>query len=551
MDALKKVAALVVAVAVATTAFFYLSSGRAPDNGGAGAPSERWLAASCKLPASYVRRIEAGTFPGRSPEIHFVPHEPHRFGSFKLTTHSGPWPYLQEVPLVFYGPGYIAPLGDVTTDRRATVADLAPTFAELLGTTLPDDRPGRSLSQILLPEVARAEPPRLVLLVVWDGAGWNVLDEWPGAWPNLKRLMAEGASIQKAEVGSSPSVTPATHMTMGTGTFPNRHGIVDIPLRNGRRVVNAFPNQSPKFMNVTTLADLYDQEKNNAAKMGMMAERAWHLGMLGQGAYLDGGDKDFAVLTHGATETFTNNPNYYRLPAYLEDVGGYSTDRRNVDLSDGRGDGAWFGNPLPTDKKAGRNNPVWTRYQFRVLKELWTRAAFGRDAIPDMFFTNFKEVDLVGHVYSMNSREMRSVVKHSDDMLGKIVKHLDATVGRNRWVLAMTADHGSSPAARKVGAWPIDMDELERDIAKRYDIGVNKLFQQERPTGMWLKPDTVRDEGIAPEDIADFMIDYRLRHNLKPGRSVPRGYSDKLDDNLFAAAFPTARLDEVEGCVSP
>ena len=554
MDNLKRVAVVTVTIgliAAGVVAYSWrLVPGSSDDHNWQTDPRGAWLTASCALPPAQLRRIVAGTYEGRSPDLQYVPKAPHLFGSFEMTTHSGPWAYLQEVPVVFYGPGYIKSQGDLTLDRRVTVADIAPTFAELLGTSLPDDRPGRSISEALEPPADRPEPPRMIVLVVWDGGGWNVLDEWPRAWPNLKALMAEGTSVQKAEVGSSPSVTPAIHMTMGAGDFPDAHGIVDIPMRNGNKVVNAFPNKSPKFMAIETLADLYDPTTDNRSKIGVMAERAWHLGMMGHGAYLDGGDKDIAVLTHGAGpgETFAINPTYYRLPAYLEAVPGFETERETVDLSDGKNDGLWMGHRLQAEKEAGVTNPVWTRYQLRLLKRLWASEGFGQDAVPDLFFTNFKEVDLVGHGFNMVTPEMRSTVEHTDDVLGSLVDHLDRIVGEGRWVMAMTADHGQGPAPRTTGAWPIEIEELQRDIARMTGTRGSNLFQSQRPTGMWFDPQVMADKGIAIEDIADFILAYTIGDNIADDRAAPAVYRDRLDEKLFSAAMPTNRLDEVAAC---
>ncbi len=551
MDTLKRAAAVIVAGALAVTAFVYVRSVETePKLGPSAAPRGTWLAASCELPAAQLRRLVAGTYEGRSPDLQYVPRAPHLFGSFEMTTHSGPWGYLQDVPLLLYGPGYIRSQGDLTLDRRVTVADIAPTFAELLGTTLPEDRPGRSISEALEPVENRVEPPRMIVLVVWDGGGWNVLNQWPDAWPNLERLMADGTSVQNVEVGSSPSVTPAIHTTMGAGDFPDAHGIVDIPIRAGAKVVDAFPSKSPKFMAIETLADLYDPTTDNRSKIGVMAERAWHLGMMGHGAYLDGGDKDFAVFTHGATAgtTFTTNTAYYRSPAYLEDVPGFAADRENVDLSDGRNDGLWMGHPLQAEKDAGVANPVWTRYQLRVLKSLWKAEGFGADAVPDLFFTNFKDVDLVGHAHNMVNPEMRSTLEHTDDVLGRLVDNLDTRVGSGRWVMAMTADHGQGPAPRTTGGWPIELEELQRDIAKATGTKVDQLFQSQRPTGMWFNPRVISNAGIALEDIADFILGYTISDNLVGNEAAPAAYRDRLNEKLFAAALPTNRLDEVTAC---
>ncbi|HWC13731.1 MAG TPA: alkaline phosphatase family protein [Actinomycetota bacterium] len=524
------------------------TNGNGNGNGSPGSPGA-WLAASCQTPPDEFRAVVRGTVQGRTADLQFLPRLPHSFGDFRKTTHSGPWDFLQRVPLVLYGPGYIAPRGDLELARETTVADIAPTVAELLGLEFPDDRPGRAITEALVPRVNRAEPPRLIVLVVWDGAGYNVLEQWPDAWPRLARLMRRGTSVRGVEVGSSPSVTPAIHATMGTGAFPRQHGVVDIPVRTGEKVLDAFPDKAPRFLELPTVADLYDPTTNNASLVGLMAERAWHLGMMGSGAYIEGGDKDYAVMTQGGDGRFIANTDYYKLPRYLDRVPGYELDRELVDRADGVDDGLWMGHEMPAEKEAGGADPVWSHYQLRVLKALWEREGFGRDAIPDLFFTNFKEIDLVGHAYNMIEPEMESTLRHNDRVLGDLVEHLDTTVGRNRWVLALTADHGSGPDPRSIDSWPISMPQLQVDLALEYGVRVGPLFQAQRPTGMWFKPDVVRDAGIDLEDAADFLIGYTLGDNVPDGKRAPRGYRDRVDERLFAAAFPTNRIEDVASCI--
>src|SRR3712207_8270518 len=52
-----------------------------------------------------------------------------------------------------------------------------------------------------------------------------------------------------------------------------------------------------------------------------------------------------------------------------------------------------------TDPTAVRHSPVWTLYQTRLLKEMLAREDFGENRVPDLFFTNYKQVDDVGHDY--------------------------------------------------------------------------------------------------------------------------------------------------------
>ena len=46
-------------------------------------------------------------------------------------------------------------------------------------------------------------------------------------------LIEHGVWYERASVGSSPSITPATHATLGTGAFPMRTGQTDAEFRLG------------------------------------------------------------------------------------------------------------------------------------------------------------------------------------------------------------------------------------------------------------------------------------------------------------------------------
>ena len=134
----------------------------------------------------------------RGGQIIAIPEQPNFVGGG--LPHAGPWEYLQRVPLFFYGPGYIKPVGKI--DDPARLVDIAPTQADILnfdGFTAPD---GHALDQILEPKRKRKDPPKLILTLVWDGAGRDVLDPWPNSWRNLQHLIPQGAWFDNAVVAS-------------------------------------------------------------------------------------------------------------------------------------------------------------------------------------------------------------------------------------------------------------------------------------------------------------------------------------------------------------
>jgi Type I phosphodiesterase / nucleotide pyrophosphatase len=510
-------------------------------------PKGDWLESACALPKEHLVRIARGIFPGRSPEITMVPREPNFFGSFTANSHSGPWDYVQRVPVVLWGPGYVKQQGQVRPQKEVRNLDIVATIAELLGQELPPDRPGRPLTEALLPESKRATPPKLVVTIVWDGGGDNVLQQWPRSWPNLKRLMSEGTSFSGSVVGSSPPVTPASHASVGTGAFPDQHGIVDIPLRINGEMDGSWPNKSPKHLVIPAFGDLYDQSTDNAAQVAMVADHNWHLGMIGHGSYIEGGDKDYGVILNDA-DGLTTNPNYYTLPPYLKDVPGWEDDVREIDASDGEVDDRWMGNDVLAEEHLARETPAMTLYQTRIIRALVEREGFGSDDIGDLLFVNYKQIDYVGHRYNMVEPEMESVLKYTDQELGELVTFFNDAVGEDNWVLTMTADHGSTPAAISTRAWPIGMESLINSVAEHFETSPDQLFDDQRVTGLWTNQDGLESLGITTEELSDFMLGQRIEDNAVAVDELPEGYGERLDEPIFSAVFPTDQIDRILDC---
>ncbi|MBA3350662.1 MAG: alkaline phosphatase family protein, partial [Actinobacteria bacterium] len=249
---------------------------------------------ACALPPSWLTRVQRGYDPQRSGQVSVLPVTPAYLASGAGGwSHSGPWPYLQRIPIVFYAPGVLPARGAI--DRPVTTADIAPTLARIMGVSIRSD--GKPMREVAPPETVTGHRPRLILTIVYDGGGWNVLDQWPGDWPVLKTMMEEGTLYTNATVGSSPSVTPAIHTTLGTGVYPDKHGITGIPVRDEEgTVVDAFlKGESSRFLEVPTLAERWDEANDNRPLVGMVGYEPWHLGMIGKGAEKPGGDKDDAV----------------------------------------------------------------------------------------------------------------------------------------------------------------------------------------------------------------------------------------------------------------
>lgn len=453
-----------------------------------------------------------------------------------MPVHSGPWDYLAEVPLVMFGPGFIKRSGEV--DTPATMADLAPTTARLIDYNF-RARAGRPLPGEL---IDGPRPPRLVVVVVWDGGGTNVLREHADAWPFLAKLMARGASYSNMTVGSAPSVTPPIHTTLGTGAWPSTHGITHVKMRiPGGSYGDPFEGNSPALIRVPTLADDFDRDLEGRPLIGTVATVSWHLGMMGRGTLARGGDADLAILLNDVGLTY-GDPSIYSIP----EIGApeaLAAETRRLDGDDGALDGEWMDHSLG-DTRVRYASPAYVRYQETILERLVIQEGFGADSVPDLLYTNFKSPDDGGHQWGMTSREEGAIVGSVDRALAALVRFLDSEVGRRRWVVMVTADHGQTRYPRESGAWPIRGGEMTADLNDRFDSVDNQVPLVERVTsaGISVNEDELSASGAALTDIAKTVAAYTARGNLEPGQELPREWRSRANEALFDAAMVGRRV---------
>lgn len=509
---------------------------------------ERGPSSACDLPPRELLRVWQGTKAPASGEIQIVAAEPDYVGGG--LSHAGPWDYVQRVPLFFYGPGRVSALGHV--GGRATLADIAPTNAAMLdfGFDAPDGRP---LTRALLPEAQRADPPKLLVTLVWDGAGRNVLDEWPDDWPFLASLIDDGVWYDDAEIGSSPSNTPPIHATIGTGAYPRRHGVIDLYQQIDGEI-DKPQEDGPGTLLLPTLADLYDVSLGNEPLVGVIATLGAHTGMVGHGSQWEGGDADLAIMREqedastggdeGDTwQLTTGMAPYFTTPDYVNDVPGLERDLPTLDQEDGVLDESWGDYPFDA-LDDGFQTPARTPYQTRIVEEVIRREGFGTDEVPDLLYVNLKAVDSVGHIFSVNGEEMGQTLRWQDDALEDLVGFLDAEVGEGEWAMTLTADHGHQVDPAISGALPIGITALTGFIEDRFaEQGGTPVVRRARPTQIWMDRHALTDAGHTVEEVAAALA-AATRAELSGGAEFP-GDPSAL---AFSAAFPTSDLDGL-GCL--
>lgn len=453
------------------------------------------------------------------------------------TSHASVWMYLERIPLLVYAPGWI-PAG--VSDERVTLADLAPTTAKLMGFDGFPERAGRPLADIPAPPA----PPKVIVTFVIDGGGWNVLDEWPDAWPHQRRLMGEGMVYTNALHGSFPAVTAAAHATIGTGAFPETHGISGHNLKAGgghvRKAYGKLGQADPSDIRIPTLADLWTQHTGGKAFIGEFGYQIWHLGMIGAGGSDPLGDKPVAVYWDELAKGWASqNPDIYRLPGSVP----ADTEWRRA-FEEYR---AEYPSEFPpeqhgfSEKQAPACAPATVKYQGDLIEAAFDSEDIGNHEVTDLVYINYKSPDYAGHIYNMLEPPEERLLRAVDEQLGRLADMLVERFGEDGFVLIVTADHGQCPNPSEVDGVRLDPIQLTADIEAEFGgSSIYPIVHEVAPSEIFLDKRGLLDAGIEPADIAAWLKDYTYGENYHLYRGVPRSAIDwdRRNYNIFSGVMP-------------
>lgn len=348
--------------------------------------------------------------------------------------------------------------------------------------------------------------PRLAVLVVFDQMGEDYLERWHDLFGEggFRRLRNDGAWFPNCNYPYAFTVTGPGHASFLTGCSPDRHGIVEndwFDQAQGRAVscvaserYPAVPGRAGKGASPELLLAPGVGDVLKGATAGKA--RVVSLSLKDRSAVLMGGKRADGCywMDGGGFETSS----YYRdrLPEWVAYVNrARSADRwvgkewtrlaNGVDYAsrggpdDQPGEGRGFGQgrtfPHPFPARAGKayysavyTSPAANELLLELAKRAIDGEALGTRETPDLLCVSFSGNDSVGHCWGPDSQEVLDVTLRSDRVLKGLLDYLDARVGRGRYVLAVTADHGVCPlpevslaAGREAGR--IDPGRLARE----------------------------------------------------------------------------------------
>jgi predicted AlkP superfamily pyrophosphatase or phosphodiesterase len=334
------------------------------------------------------------------------------------------------------------------------------------------------------PTAAAQDPPRLLVILVIDQFRSDYLTTFAHRWRSgFRRLLDEGAFFHNAAYPYLNTVTCAGHSTIGTGAFPRTHGMVlnEWWHRDERRsracmsdeaspVVSygrpAEGGEGPKRLLVSTLGDALRATNRDARVVSLSLKARSAIGLAGHGGtavtWFDDAagafvtSRAFAESPVPAVQTFiARDPFETDLGRTWTLQGPEHTYRFADDGPGERPPDGWdrrFPHEIAGQTGADqrfmelwRQSPFSDAYLARMGIALTDSFELGRRNATDFLGIGFSALDLVGHDFGPESREVEDLLARLDERIGELLRHLDERVGRDRYVLALSADHGVAP----------------------------------------------------------------------------------------------------------
>lgn len=333
-------------------------------------------------------------------------------------------------------------------------------------------------------DVQQAAPqsPKLLFILVVDQMRFDYLDKYAPLYSGgLKRLITEGAVFDRAFYPYLNTVTCAGHATIATGAFPYAHGIImnewyDRTLQRRSSCtedagVKSLPYAPPAEPIGHSARKLRAQTLGDRVRAASPAGRVVTVSLKPRSTVMLAGHGGTAVTwfadsnVWGTSTAFTptllpevqdwvaqNSVERHRAEVWdrVRDPGDYSGSDESAFERPRAGWTSTFPHPLAgaPGTAADRFYDLWERSPFtdvdlgRLAAHLVRAFTLGQREAVDYLGVSFSALDYVGHDFGPDSQEVQDTLVRLDRVLGELFAVLDETVGRDRYAVGLSADHG-------------------------------------------------------------------------------------------------------------
>jgi predicted AlkP superfamily pyrophosphatase or phosphodiesterase len=346
---------------------------------------------------------------------------------------------------------------------------------------------------------AQAGGPRLLVVVVVDQFRADYVERYKDRWRSGMRLMLDqGAQFTRAAYPYLNTATCAGHVTIATGALPRTHGVILNRWwhRAEGRTYNCMDDEatphvsygaaaqfgsSAKRMLVPTLADELRAQRPGSRVVALSLKARSAIGLAGHGGdivtWFDDASRAFVTSRAFAREPIASVAAFLKRDAPEADLGKVWTLRdrgetyRDPDAGIGeRPKSGWtalFPHALTGVKGADaqyfdrwQKSPFADAYVGRMAAAAIADLQLGTRQTPDYLAVSFSALDLLGHDFGPDSREVEDLLAHFDATLGALLQLLDDRIGRDNYVVAVTSDHGVTPTPDRHGGGHIANEDV-------------------------------------------------------------------------------------------
>lgn len=448
---------------------------------------------------------------------------------------------------------------------------------------------------------AANERPKLAVLLVFDQLRGDYLTRWERLFHDggFRRLTGEGTWFQNCHYPYANTLTAPGHATISTGCPPQTHGIVGNEWYDRAARKEVYCVSSDRHTQVPPPLAKTDKEKNaaSAAPTRLLADtladaikrqlgeqaRVVALSLKDRSAVLPAGrtpdacywaDKSGRFVTstyyrdrpHDWVRQLDDsrfadrwfNTQWTRLRPTLDYVAWSGPDDVRGEAS-GAEQGRTFPHPFDGGKKKSREvylselstSPFGNELLLALAKKAIAAEGLGTRATPDFLSLSFSSNDLVGHAWGPDSQEVLDTTLRTDLLLKDLFGYLDTHVGRGRYTVVLTADHGICPLpevsrergldARRVEMPPI-LAAAEEFLNEKFPAEAEKKpdgTAEKKSTGKWIEATRsnmlyldrtrIRKRKAQPDQVATVLAAWL---SSQPGiaRAVARGELQRASD---------------------
>jgi predicted AlkP superfamily pyrophosphatase or phosphodiesterase len=415
-----------------------------------------------------------------------------------------------------------------------------------------------------LPTRLAAQPlqPKLIVQITMDQLRGDLLRDYVQALSQgFRRLENGGFWIKRGDLNYAVTVSFPGHTTLATGMYPYHHGLVANEFwtqRDGKwasvdfsddtdfRILGdpAAVGASPKFLLCQTLGEWVKQADPRAKAIAIGSDENIPIAYAGHksdGVYVfDPAANSFTTSTFYAESIadWVKAFNQTELPRYQQQRWDLVVPKQFVSLASSqrtslRGKlNPQFPHVYENENSTQPDHPLsysaWfnsTPLKDEALFALAARAVdaerLGQRRAVDYLAIDVDSTDQVGHKFGPRSLEQLDTLVRLDRALAGFLDHLDAVVGKNDYVVALSADHGAAdPPESQTAGRRITTPEIEAVLDK-----VEAIAKVNPGT-----PSELADEIAAELKQADFIADAYTPARLS-------GQSDEPFVRLYQHSF--------------